>query len=318
MSTPQDQLPEIVVTAQRPVQTFTIKQLRFTFTLANNAKFNGLNNTLVITGLRAKAVVKGSGLPAFPEADITIYGMMQSDMIALTALAFAPSPAMMRNSVVIEANSGQGWSIVFAGQIITGGPNYDSMPNVFYNAQCRVLGYESLSPANPVSYTGTTSVATIMQSLAAKCGYAFQNSGVNQTLDSPYLDKTLAEQIRKVKEASGIEVYIDGNLMTIAPNGTPRGDVPVFTLAPGAGLVGNPRLDYQRGYVNARSLYNPGYRFGGPIILTGSQVKTANGNWMIATLAHTLESLMPNGQWFSDMLLYPPTTGSFITVPPTS
>jgi hypothetical protein len=302
------------------LQTFTIKQLRFTFTLANNAKFNGTNNQLVIAGLRASVSIKGSGLPAFPEAEISIYGMLQSDMIALTALAFQPSPAMMRNTVVIEANGGGGWSTVFSGQIITGGPNYDNLPNVFYGAQCRVLGYESLAPADAISYTGATDVGLIMARLAANAGFVFQNNGVNQTLDSPYLDKTLAEQIRKVKHDAGIEVYIDGNLMTIAPNGTPRADVPSFTLTPKSGLRGYPKLDYQRGFVNASAFFNPGFRFGGPITIQDSDVITANGNWLVGTITHNLESLMPNGAWFSELLLYPPTTGAggLPTIPPTS
>lgn len=298
-----------------PVPSFSIKKLRFTFTLANNAKFAGTNsNVLTVSGLRSQARIKASGLPAFPEAEVTIYGLLQQDMIALTALAFQPL-AMLRNTVVVEANGGAGWSTVFSGQIITGGPDYNNLPHVPYKAQCRVLGFESLNPATPTSYTGPTDVGQIVGAIASKMGYAFSNAGVNQTLDSPYLDNTLPEQLRKVKEAAGIEVYIEGNIITIAPPGVAR-SVPSFTLSPppSGGLIGYPRLDYQRGFVNVKAVFNAAFRFGGPITVTGSDVITANGSWVVGTLSHALDALLPGGVWESDMLLYPPNSG----IPPTS
>jgi len=249
----------------------------------------------------------GSGLPAFPSCDIEVYGLLQQDMVALTALAFQPL-ALQRNTAVVEANSGGGWSTVFAGQIITGGPDYSGAPRVPYKANCRVLGFESLNPATPTSYTGTTSVAAIASQIAAKMGYAFVNQGVTSTLESPYFPNTLAEQLRALQRHTGVQVYIENNTITIAPNGTPL-SVPTFDLSPDSGLEGWPKLDYQRGFVNATSLYNPAFRFGGPITVSGSQVVTANGSWMIGTIKHRLSAQMPKGPWFTDMLLYPPDSG---------
>lgn len=304
MSTPPDQLDAITVIGHKPLNTFLVKQLRFTFTLSNNSSFAGTNsNVLTVTGLRATVTVKGSGLPAFPEAEIAVFGMLQQDMIALTAIAFQPD-LMQRATVVVEANSGGGWSTAFAGQIISGGPDYEGIPHVPYRAQCRVLGFESLNPATATSYTGPTSVSTVVSAIAAKMGYAFVNNGVEGQLDSPYFDNTLAEQLRTVKRDAGIEVYIENNTITIAPAGQPL-DVPSFRLTPSSGLRGYPRLDYQRGYVNVSAIYNQAFRFGGPVTVDESQVPTANGDWVIGTLTHRLESVTPNGAWFSELQLYP-------------
>ena len=59
--------------------SYTVKNLRVTFTLTNsNAVFPGTSaNQLQVTGLRMSAVIKGAGLPAFPEASIRIYGLAQ-------------------------------------------------------------------------------------------------------------------------------------------------------------------------------------------------------------------------------------------------
>lgn len=307
-----------------PIQTFGIKRLRYTFTLASNAVFAGTNsNQLQVTGLRSQVKIKCAGLPAFPEAEVTIFGLLQQDMIALTATAWNPN-AMLRNQVVVDAWTGAGWSTVFAGQIITGGPDYSGIPAVPYRAQCRVLGFESLNPAKPVSYTGPTSVAVIVQNIVTQMSaapgaptYTFVNNGVTSTLPSPYFDNTLAEQLRKVKRDSGINIYIEGFQISITPPGVAL-SVPSFNLSPASGLDGFPALDYQRGYVNVKALYNAAFRFGGPLTISGSQVVTANGSWMIGTLSHDLSEQLPNGPWHSYLLVYPPFTGGTVTPPPLS
>lgn len=287
--------------------TFTKKDLRFTFILSNNAVFAGTNsNTLKINGLRASATIKGAGLPAFPEAELNIFGLLEADMNALTATQFQPL-TMQRNTVIVEADSGQGFSTVFSGQIITSGPNYDAIPAVELNVHARVLGFDSLNPATPTSYTGATDVATIVGTIASKLGYVLENNGVSVNLSNPYFGGTLVDQLRAVTSQAGIDVYTEGNVIAICPKGAPRKQQS-FTLSPASGLVGYPKLDYQRGYVYAKALYNSAFRFGGPITVQGSDIPMANGNWVIGTVTHELDASMPNGRWFSSMLLYPPNS----------
>jgi hypothetical protein len=76
-------------------------------------------------------------------------------------------------------------------------------------------------------------------------------------------------------------------------------------------------LPDSRGYIHVRALFNPAFRYGAPLTISGSDVvidskvpkplnSRADGNWVIGWLSHTLEALKPNGAWFTDMLLYPP------------
>lgn len=287
--------------------SFTVKNLRFTFILANNAVFAGTNsNTLKVSGLKASVSIKGSGLPAFPEASITVYGMLLSDMIALNALAFQPL-AMQRNTVIVEADSGQGFTTVFSGQIITGGPNFQDIPATKLTISARILGFESLNPATPTSYTGTVAVSEIVASIASKIGYVLEDNGVTAQLSNSYFAGTLVDQLRAVAKHAGIDVYTENNVIAICPKGVPRNQ-PTWVLSPTSGLAGYPVLDYNRGYVNVKALFNPAFRFGGPITVQGSIVPTANGSWVIGAITHTLETITNNGQWFSQMLLYPPGT----------
>jgi hypothetical protein len=300
--------------------TYTFKNLRVTFTLTNNnAVFPGTNaNQLQIAGLRMSAVIKGLGLPAFPEASLRIYGVAQQDMNALAIVQVqGGTPEYTRNTVQIEADSGSGYSFIFSGQIYQAGPDYSAAPEVCLFVHAQASGFDQLTPANPTSYPGTANVADIAQSIASKMSYAFENDGVTGTLTNAYYSGTLTSQLRKLCADAGIFCAIENqNLLVISPAGVARANVQAFTLSPTSGLVGYPEV-LGNGYLNVRALFNPGYRMNGPITIQGSDVvidpmlpKTLNtladGDWIIGPLTHTLESQKPGGAWFTDMKLYPP------------
>src|SRR6267142_3652162 len=113
--------------------SYSTKNLRVTFTLTgSNAVFPGTTaNKLQISGLRMSAVIKLPGLPSFPEASLQIYGMAQQDMNALAIVRVqGGKPEYTFNTVQIEADSGNGFTFVFSGQIFQAGPDYSDLPNV--------------------------------------------------------------------------------------------------------------------------------------------------------------------------------------------
>lgn len=315
-----------------PPSSFTRKQLRVTFTLTNNnAKFYGGGNVLTLTGLRMLAIVKGTAMPAFPEMSLKIYGMAQADM---NSLAIVPvqggKPEYSFNSVLLEANSGSGWASVFAGQIVNAGPDYQQLPNVFLSVNAITGGFDLLNAAQPTSYPSGTDAAVIVSNIAAKMGVAFQNDGVSVILSNPYYSGTLSEQLRRVCQQANIDASWEGQgtgsdatsadatatgLLTITPKGVAR-QINTVILTPQTGLVSYPQV-LGNGYLNARSLYNPQFRTLGGVTIQGSDVlidpnlpKTLNsladGSWIIGPLTNSLSAELPNGPWFTDMLLYPP------------
>jgi hypothetical protein len=300
--------------------SYTVKNLRVTFTLTNsNAVFPGTSaNQLQVTGLRMSAVIKGAGLPAFPEASIRIYGLAQQDM---NALAIVPvqggKPEYTFNTVQIEADSGNGFTFVFSGQIFQAGPDYSALPDACLYVHAQSAGFDQLTPANPTSYPGVANVADIVGNIASKMSMTFENDGVTGTLTNAYYTGTLTSQLRRVCKDANIYCAIENqSLVVISPAGVARTKVPPWTLTPSSGLVGYPEV-LGNGYLNVRSIFNPAYRQNGPITVQGSDVvidptlpKTLNsladGNWIIGPLTHTLECLKPGGAWFTDMKLYPP------------
>ena len=294
--------------------SFTNKQLRVTFILAAGNQFSNNSNTLTVSGLRMGAIIETFQYPAFPECDVQIFGMLQADMNTLTDFA-THYLLVSRNSIVLEANAGNGWSTVFAGQITSASPVYQQAPDVPLRVTARVLYYESINSAGPTSYTGATDVVQIISGLAARMGASFINEGVSGVvLENPYYPGTLGDQLTSVVQAAGIGIFYDygpvGNTGTsppvqiiITPRGQPR-LIPTTSLTPQTGLDDYPVFDSQ-GWIFARSLYNPALKFGASVSISGSDIPRANASWVILQSSHTLDAITPGGLWATDMHLCP-------------
>lgn len=294
-------------------QTFTEKQLRFTFTLGTNAKFQGNNNTLQITGLRATADIMFPGPPSFPTATVRIYGMKPSDMTALTGLTFQVL-TYKRNSIMIEANSGNGWTTVFEGQMVTAVPDFASLPDVALQITAQTLGFDLLNPATPTSFPRATSFEQVLKTIVLKMSKDLDNGGVSGSFSgSTYFAGTPADQLRIAAQKAGVVYYTDKpGIVEIGLPGAPR-NVPKWVLTPQSGLVGYPTLNSVN-LIGVVAVFNPALRFGAPLQIKGSEQLAANGDWVIYDCAHSLSSLYPDAPWFTNMTAQPPS-GFGITPP---
>jgi hypothetical protein len=286
--------------------SFTKKQLRFTFTLAGDFVFEATGtNVLTLEGFRATAAVKAGGGTISTTAMLTIMGMAQSDMNALTFLAFDPR-GLQRNEVRVEANSGDGWFTVFFGQIIEAMPDYSAMPDVFLRVEA-VTGYiERVIPAAPLSRNGDVLITDVVKSIADAYGKNFEPNDVTGTVNNPYYPSTLGEQLRKFCEDVNVDLYQDVDVIAIQVRGKPR-RLPVVNLTPTTGLIGYPTIDVFG--IQVRCLYNSGIRFGGIVHVESDNRGTidrlfpaqADGDWWVYYVEHYLQSETPQGAWESQL-----------------
>jgi hypothetical protein len=303
--------------------TYTVKALRATFTLtASNAVFPGTSaNVLQVTGLRMSVHIQAAGAAMSTQVSMRIYGMSQQDMNALAVVnVLNGTSEFINNTVLVEASpdGGQSWSAVFAGAIVQAGPDYTDQPDVYLSVQAQTGFYEAIATALPTSFPGSTDVATAVSVIAAKMGVPFQNNGVNAVLPGGgYFAGSLLNQLQRICDAAHVAYVQDGpqNTVTIAPWGSPRTIEAPFVLTPSSGLDGYPRVRGD-GFIEVRSIYNPAFLLLGPITIAGSDTivgqnapttynSRANGNWIIGTMTHALETQKPGGMWFTDMVLYP-------------
>lgn len=300
--------------------SFTDKQLRFTLILNpdnTNTLFPMTNsNTLVISNCRASCQIQT--VPLVPtRAAVKIYGMSQKDMNVLSVIFFnvpAGKP-IKNNSLIVEQNSGQGWTQVFSGMITDAQPRYGGMPNVFFDIQA-LTGYQhQIAPVPPISFKGTVPVDTIAKQLAGAMNYSYVNAGVTANVTNGYLPGTNMDQLNRLCQMSRTQYIIVENnnsggqqtgTLYIYPNGQYIPSIPMLQLSPQSGLEGYPELE-KYGII-ITSLFNPSLAAGGRVQVTGSDVPNANGIWSPFIVDHALEANLPGGRWHSTSQCQPVRT----------
>ncbi len=278
-------------------------------------------NTVKLSGLRCLATVQKGTYPSMDQATCRIYGVPPSIANAVSTLGVTMGMAR-DNSMMIEAGDAvNGMAVVYNGHLLNAWQDFNEAPETALNLTGNGGFEQALAPAQPISIQGAADVATLMQSIAGRMGYAFENWGVNVKLSNPYLSGSALKQAHDLARAAGIELYCDTatNPITLAiwpKTGTRGGAVPLINAA--SGMVGYPT--FQSNGISLRTLFNPNVRLGGQIVVEssvggapttiygsklvpdGTQSGGPSGSWyVIGPLVHDLSAQVPGGPWFTDI-----------------
>lgn len=279
-------------------------------------------NTVKLSGLRVLTTVQKGGFPSMDQASIRVYGVPPSVMNAVSTLGVTLPMARLNNTVLVEAGDAvNGMAVVYQGYLSNAWQDFSEAPETALNLTGSGGFAEALAPSQPISVEGAADVATIMQSIAGRMGWAFENSGVNVKLSNPYLSGSALKQAHDLARAANIEMYADTstNPVTLAiwpKTGTRGGQVPLINAA--SGMVGYPT--FQSNGMSLRTLFNPNVRLGGQIVVEssvggapttitgsklvpdGTQSGGPSGSWyVIGPLVHDLSAQVPGGPWFTDI-----------------
>ncbi len=230
--------------------------------------------------------------------------MLPADMDALTQV-WANPPIVRDHVLIVEADSGEGFTQVFTGTILQAQPDYSSAPNVCFQLQAITGYFQKINPAPPTSYPGQTDITFVVEELAARMSTPDRQiavtveSNVDAVLSSPYLSGTLYDQLQQVCQAANVDFYWQGDTILITRANLGRQEQPRLILSPSSGLIGYP--SYERAGLNVRCLYNQAILCGSPVEIRDSVVPGANGVWYPYSSAHTLECNFPQGGWFSEL-----------------
>ena len=317
--------------------SFSQKLLNFTFTLnsspVNNqpSTFSGTNNSnsVSIAGHRARCRITNAGAPSGNTAEISIYGLSQSLMSQLTTLGIVVD-SISQNNVIISAGTGQptgsasaasaalspasGFPVVFGGTVYFAYGEYNNMPDVPLKIIAQGGLLNAVKSVAPSSFTGPTSVATVMQNFASKLGVTFENNGITATLSNPYYPGTILQQIYQIAEHAGIHAQLvdGGTKLAIWPllgSRTSQTNIPL--ISPQTGMIGYPSFA-SNGWLVVKMIYNPDVIFGGNIqvqssVFSGnSQLQSkVNSTWTVQKLDLALDSLFPDGDWMGTAICTP-------------
>jgi hypothetical protein len=270
--------------------SFSKKSLVASLTLGVG-DFNSSGNTKVVDGLRMTAYIRKGGHPSKNVMRLRIFGMLENDMSAFTSLSFKPM-RVRKNLVQLLAGDAGGMAVAFSGEVTSAFSSYSSHRPVF-TLEATSGYYPSIATSSAKSFSGSTSVALLMKTLADEMGYAFENDGVVSVLDSPYLCGNAMSQASMLAEAADLEFGVDDSVLFIAPRNKARsGTAPL--ISPETGLEEYPTFD--KNGLKFKCLYNPSLKLGG-LCVVQSMVRAANGTWRIHGLEHELSSEDPGGKW---------------------
>lgn len=276
---------------------FAKRRVDVTFTIGTGDLGEGTPSTVTLTGLRVSANIVKAGGASLGNGQLRIMGMTLSHMNQVSTLGLTVM-VVRKNTVSVTAGDDvSGMALVFEGTIFEAWADFQGAPEVVFNVVASTGLYDAVKPVPPSSYSGGADVAVIMSNLAEQMNFVFENSGVSVQLSNPYFPGTAREQAERCAKAADINMIMDDKTLAIWPKGTARGTEKV-SLSPETGMVGYPT--YTSNGIAVTCLFNPSIRFGGKIEVKSS-LTPACGEWVVQTLAHSLESETPGGAWFTSL-----------------
>lgn len=294
------------------------RAINVTITLGEGQFGQTGKKSATVSNLRCSVNIVKSGAPGFNAAVIRVYGMTQSLMNQLSTLGVPQMMVRFNNYVLVEAGDPvNGMSTVYYGYIQQAWQDFDEAPNTAFMIITHAGVFDALNPVPPISFPGTSDVATIMAGLAARMGRTFENNGVTVKLSNAYFPGTAMEQAQSLARQANIEMHDDGpgGVLSIWPvNSTRGGLIPLISVR--TGLIGYPRFTAQG--MEFRVLYTPAITLnvGGRIHMDSTTAPSAeqqaqqsvsvidktkaagpNGQWQVNKVIYNLSAQLANGPW---------------------
>lgn len=274
------------------------RSLDLTFQLGEGSFGEGGMNQLDLSGLRVSAVISKAGGKSMSTLNLRVFGMTPDQMNKLSTLGLPSVYAYRHNLVAVRAGTDGNFATAFEGVIQDAYADFSSVPDVAFTVTALTGLVEAMKPDTPSSYSGSVSIATVLQDLANRMGYSFQNYGVTAVARDIYYSGSLKKQAFDIASHYGIQMILDDNsTMAIWPTGSTRGSqIPL--ISKDTGMVGYPA--FASGGITITTVYNPAIIYG-TAVQVKSVIKPANGVWYAYGISHNLEAETPDGQWFTTL-----------------
>lgn len=281
--------------------SFTKKIIEVRITLTSGTFASGAN-TKIIRDLPVKAEIQCPGFPARDNAKISITGITQEDLEALTFLAFRPLTFAQNNKVSVYAgDEKEGVSLVFMGDIVTSAPNYNAAPDVVLEIDAMAGYYAGLLAVPPYTFKGSIPAASVLEQICKEAGFIFVNTGETKSVLNPYLKGSPVQKIISLANSYDLNIVLDGETLTLKPAGGNTQTIAILDAS--SGMVGYP--DFTSNGIKVKSGFLPQVQVGN-LIEVKSIVPKASGRWQIVSLGHSLGVHMDNAPWFTTIdAIYP-------------
>lgn len=235
--------------------------------------------------------VEKSGYPAFPKANVVLYGLSLNTMERLTHLGFTTF-SLKRNKINISAGiKGQTLSTIFKGEIVNAWADFNSAPSPTFKIEAKCGLFPALIPHPPVAVNGNQSVSDIIESISKEIGYVFENNEVTASIKDCVINGDPVEKMRRIANEVGANLIFDDEKVVLVPKNASRktqGSMPLINAQ--NGMIGYPT--FSNNGINVACFFRPDLRIASNFKLE-SIVPRATGTWKITSLKHELSANNP-------------------------
>jgi len=247
---------------------------------------------------RAQVHIAAYGGETQGEATVRIFGVGDSLINKLTTIGPIQWQVRAKNSIqILAGDDPKALTTIYNGTIQTAYADLNNSPDVSLEITAISASVAALQPATPTTYNkDSVKVVDIMRYFANKLGWQFENVDVDAVLSYPTFNGSYLDQIKSCAYAADIDYATDNFTLSIKKRMSHFGNTPVV-ISPLTNMVGYPTLSSNGLLV--KSLFLPLIRQGGQIEVKDSIQLAANGKWTVNMVEHNLDSLVPNGNWFT-------------------
>lgn len=265
--------------------------------------------TYTLDNYRVEADINAYGGETQGEAHVRIYGLTASKMNQLTTIGWVLYQLRAKNSIqILAGDDPKALSTIYFGSIQTAYADYNNAPDVYLDIMATSAAVAAMDTAKAYHYKGTIAVSQVMNTIANNMKWEFVNVdvGPDQVITDPRYDGSYFEQIKAVARDTHIDYAQTGifkdSVLRIKNINTAFPD-PIQIISPNTNMLGYPVFSQSLTFL--KTLFMPNINMGGRVQVKDSIVTPANRKWLVITVSHTIESLVPNGKWQTTLGVMP-------------
>ena len=274
-----------------------VRQLQVEITL-NSGVFNeDFQNTKIINHLTVDAVVQKTLNNNFTcNANITIFGMSNTDIAILTTTGYQPLIYEANKIKLYAQYEGEAKALCFSGFIVKSYADYNNPSRPMY-FNCQASYQDAIKFVANINTTGTQNIADIFSNIANNLGYGFTNNGVNGSINNCILFGSYVDQLKQLAKKTQTNCIIDLDNIKIAPQGQSLNNL-ILNINNESGLLGYP-VPNNFG-VQFKIRYTPQLQIGQYVQLqTVVYIPKSTGQWFVYDIESNLNNNHEN--WFMDV-----------------
>jgi len=249
-------------------------------------------NTLTFEDLPIDVNINVTTLPSGGSAKIKIYGVSKERMEMITTIKWK-KPFITEKAVYVYADDGEGYKLLFEGNIMDALPRYESAPDVYIDITANMGAYHNLVEVPPFHCSDGVPTESVFRDICAQYGVNLINHGVTGNVSAQFFGENgLANRLRAASKAFNVYVIYRNNTVEIYPRYTGTANRWDFTKE---SYIGYPQITEVGIKINLDVVNAVGLR--DYFTIKGSEVSAANDSWKIIKYGYSLSTKI-GGKWF--------------------